>query len=140
MSTASTLAPDRRAPVEGDPPRHLRVVDGPSPEARALAVEELVERHFEVARSIASRYRNRGIDTEDLQQVALLGLTKAAQRFDPDAGHDFLAFAVPTIRGEVRRHASPIVREGSGSAKRMSCTRLLRASASAATCGSSVTP
>ena len=104
MSTASTLAPDRRAPVEGHPARHLRVVDGPSPEARALAVEQLVERHLEVARSIASRYRNRGIDTEDLQQVALLGLTKAAQRFDPDAGHDFLAFAVPTIRGEVRRH------------------------------------
>ena len=57
-----------------------------------------------MARSIASRYRNRGIDLDDLEQVALLGLTKAAQRFDPDAGHDFLSYAVPTVRGEIRRH------------------------------------
>jgi RNA polymerase sigma-B factor len=53
---------------------------------------------------MATRYRNRGIELEDLQQVALLGLTKAAHRFDPDLGHDFLSFAVPTIRGELRRH------------------------------------
>ena len=53
---------------------------------------------------MASRYRNRGIELDDLEQVALLGLTKAAQRFDPDAGHDFLSFAVPTVRGELRRH------------------------------------
>jgi len=53
---------------------------------------------------MAARYRNRGIDLEDLEQVALLGLTKAAHRFDPDLGHDFMSFAVPTIRGELRRH------------------------------------
>ena len=44
------------------------------------------------------------IDLEDLEQVALIGLTKAAQRFDPEAGHDFLTYAAPTIRGEIRRH------------------------------------
>jgi RNA polymerase sigma-B factor len=53
---------------------------------------------------MAARYRNRGVDLDDLEQVAMLGLTKAAQRFDPDAGHDFLSFAVPTIRGELRRY------------------------------------
>ncbi len=63
-----------------------------------------MEQHLDVARAIARRYRDRGIDLDDLQQVALLGLTKAAQRFDPDAGHDFMSYAVPTIRGEVRRH------------------------------------
>ncbi len=36
--------------------------------------------------------------------MAYLALTKAARRFDPDAGHDFLSFCVPTIRGEVRRY------------------------------------
>ncbi len=102
MTTASILAPDHRA--ASPTAVHLRLVDEHSPEARALLVEQLIESHLEVARSIASRYRNRGIDGEDLQQVALLGLTKAAQRFDPSAGHDFLAYAVPTIRGEVRRH------------------------------------
>ena len=57
-----------------------------------------------VADSVVSRYRSRGIATEDLQQVAYLALTKAARRFDPSAGHDFLSFCVPTIRGEVRRY------------------------------------
>ena len=67
-------------------------------------VRQLIETNAAVARTMASRYRNRGIDLDDLEQVALLGLTKAAQRFDPRAGHDFLSFAVPTIRGELRRH------------------------------------
>lgn len=68
------------------------------------ARDALIEEHLSLARSMASRYRNRGIDLDDLEQVALLGLTKAAQRFDPDAGHDFLSYAVPTVRGELRRH------------------------------------
>ncbi|GAA5112873.1 SigB/SigF/SigG family RNA polymerase sigma factor [Alloalcanivorax gelatiniphagus] len=67
-------------------------------------VRQLIETNAAVARTMASRYRNRGIDLDDLEQVALLGLTKAAQRFDPSAGHDFLSFAVPTVRGELRRH------------------------------------
>ncbi|WP_210439653.1 sigma-70 family RNA polymerase sigma factor [Nocardioides xinjiangensis] len=67
-------------------------------------VRRLIETNAAVARTMASRYRNRGIDLDDLEQVALLGLTKAAQRFDPEAGHDFLSFAVPTVRGELRRH------------------------------------
>ena len=71
---------------------------------RQALTDELIEANLGVARSIASRYRNRGIDLDDLEQVALLGLTKAAQRFDPDAGHDFLSYAVPTVRGEIRRH------------------------------------
>ncbi|MCF6379284.1 SigB/SigF/SigG family RNA polymerase sigma factor [Nocardioides KLBMP 9356] len=115
MTTASSLAPDRpatrpsadgprRARCPDDPPSHLRIVAEHEPTSSPFLVEELIEQHVEVARSIASRYRNRGLDLEDLQQVALLGLTKAARRFDPGAGHDFLSYAVPTIRGEVRRH------------------------------------
>ena len=57
-----------------------------------------------VADAIAARYRRRGIAEEDLRQVAYLALTKAASNFDPDAGHDFLSYAVPTIRGELRRY------------------------------------
>lgn len=82
---------------------HLRRVDLANEVARQLTAL-LIETNAGVAKSIASRYRNRGIDLDDLEQVALLGLTKAAQRFDPDAGHDFLSYAVPTIRGELRRH------------------------------------
>lgn len=71
---------------------------------RQRLVDELIEANVSMARSMAARYRNRGVDLEDLQQVALVGLTKAAQRFDPSSGHDFLSYAVPTIRGELRRH------------------------------------
>lgn len=68
-------------------------------------IEEIVvELNVEVARDVARRYRNRGIDLDDLEQVACLGLVKAVRRFQADKGRDFLSFAVPTIRGELRRH------------------------------------
>jgi RNA polymerase sigma-B factor len=74
-------------------------------EARRQALrDELVEINMPVADSVTARYRNRGIDEDDLRQVAYLALTKAAQRFDATSGHAFLAFCVPTIRGELRRH------------------------------------
>ena len=82
---------------------HLRAVEPRSPESDDLS-RQLIEANLGVALTVAKRYSNRGIDLDDLEQVALLGLTKAAQRFDAGAGHDFLSFAVPTIRGEVRRH------------------------------------
>ncbi|GAB3025475.1 RNA polymerase sigma factor [Nocardioides flavus (ex Wang et al. 2016)] len=93
--------------VQITPHRHLASTGSTAPapvSGRDLLTDELIETHLEVARSMALRYRNRGIDVDDLEQVALLGLTKAAHRFDPDAGHEFLSFAVPTIRGELRRH------------------------------------
>lgn len=65
--------------------------------------DRLVVSHMAVARSIASRYRNRGVADDDLDAVAYLALVKAASRYDPAAG-TFLAFAVPTVRGEIRRH------------------------------------
>ncbi len=90
-------------------PRPHRVVSAPEavepPSSSAhRPVAELIQDNLAVAQSIARRYRNRGVDLDDLEQVALLGLTKAAQRFDADAGHDFLSYAVPTIRGEIRRY------------------------------------
>ena len=57
-----------------------------------------------VARTIASRYRSRGIALEDLEQVASAALVRAVHRFDITLASDFLAFAVPSIRGEVRRY------------------------------------
>jgi RNA polymerase sigma-B factor len=74
------------------------------PAHRQRLIAAVVEANMGVADAIASHYRRRGISDDDLQQVAYLALTKAARRFDPDAGHDFLSYAVPTIRGEVRRY------------------------------------
>jgi RNA polymerase sigma-B factor len=74
------------------------------PASRAELDDELVRINMPMAVDATRRFRGRGIATEDLEQVAYLGLVKAVQGFDPDRGHDFLSFAIPTIRGEVRRH------------------------------------
>ncbi len=67
-------------------------------------VERLVREHMPLARSIASRYRERGESHDDLVQVAYLGLVKAARNYRPGEGFNFAAYAVPTMTGELRRH------------------------------------
>jgi RNA polymerase sigma-B factor len=64
----------------------------------------LVEKHVELARALARRFANRNEPLDDLEQVAMLGVLKAVERFDPDRGTPFAAFAVPTVQGELRRH------------------------------------
>ena len=66
--------------------------------------EELVHRFLPLARSLALRYRGSSEDIEDLIQVASLGLVKALDGFDLERGKSFVAYAAPTILGEVRRH------------------------------------
>lgn len=65
---------------------------------------ELIERHRWVAAIAARRFRHRGENQDDLEQVALLGVLKAVERFDPDRGAAFSSFAMPTVLGELRRH------------------------------------
>ena len=74
------------------------------PAERQRILDEVVTSHMSVATAIAARYRTRGIASEDLQQVAYLALVKAAKGYDPEVGNDFLSYAVPTIRGEIKRH------------------------------------
>jgi RNA polymerase sigma-B factor len=50
------------------------------------------------------RYRGGAEATEDLLQVASLGLVKALRKYDPERGPSFKAYAAPTILGELRRH------------------------------------
>jgi RNA polymerase sigma-B factor len=64
----------------------------------------LIERHLGIAHHLARRYRYRGVAEEDLVQVATIGLLKAIERFDPERGTAFVAFATPTILGELRRY------------------------------------
>jgi RNA polymerase sigma-B factor len=71
---------------------------------RRRLLDELVTLNMEVARAISARYRGRGVSDDDLAQVAYVGLVRAAQAFDPSFDRDFLAYAVPTIRGEVRKY------------------------------------
>ena len=69
-----------------------------------VAREALVRRFIPLARSLARRYDRSSEPFDDLLQVACLGLLKALDRFDPDLGHTFPSFAVPTILGEMRRY------------------------------------
>jgi RNA polymerase sigma-B factor len=66
--------------------------------------EHAVRRYLPLARSLAHRYRYSGEPTEDLEQVASVGLLNAIDRFDPERGVAFSSFAVPTILGELRRY------------------------------------
>jgi RNA polymerase sigma-B factor len=74
------------------------------PDVRHGLREQIVVLNLPVATSIALRYRGRGEPIEDLVQVAHLGLLKAVDGFDASRGSDFLAYAVPTVRGEVQRY------------------------------------
>lgn len=75
----------------------------PPPSAQDRSNEQLVEGLMPLAKRLASRYRHAGESQEDLEQVACLGLVKAVDRYDPDAG-PLVRYAVPTILGELRRH------------------------------------
>jgi RNA polymerase sigma-B factor len=95
-------ADERRQQETAELVRKLQNCTDPE-QARTLR-HELVVLNVPVATSIALRYRARGESIDDLVQAAHLGLVKAVNGFDPERGRDFLAYAVPTISGEVKRH------------------------------------
>ncbi|MFD6357111.1 SigB/SigF/SigG family RNA polymerase sigma factor [Nocardia tengchongensis] len=71
---------------------------------RTALRQDVIERCLPLAEHIARKFADRGENFEDLVQVARVGLLSAADRFDPTRGKPFLAFAVPTIVGEIRRY------------------------------------
>lgn len=64
--------------------------------------DELVRRHSDLVSSISRRYRGKGIDQDDLLQVANMALLKAIQRYDPKIG-SIRPYAAATISGELKR-------------------------------------
>ncbi len=58
--------------------------------------------------SCAKRFRDRGMEYDDLFQAGCVGLAKAVDGFDPSRGLQFSTYAVPVILGEIRR----LFREG----------------------------
>lgn len=70
---------------------------------RADLVERIVVRTLPLADSFALRYSGRGIETDDLVQVARTALVKAVHRYRPGTGSGFAAFAAPTVSGEIKR-------------------------------------
>jgi RNA polymerase sigma-B factor len=66
--------------------------------------DRLIEMNIGLAEAVARRFGGRGERHDDLLQVALVGLLKAVERFDPERGLAFSSFATPTIEGELKRH------------------------------------
>ena len=70
----------------------------------ARAREAIILRFLPYARRLARGYEGRGEPVEDVYQAASVGLIKAVDRYDPERGESFVAFARPTILGEIKRH------------------------------------
>jgi RNA polymerase sigma-B factor len=66
--------------------------------------DRLIEMNIGLAEAVARRFGGRGERHDDLLQVALVGLLKSVERFDPERGLAFSSFATPTIEGELKRH------------------------------------
>ncbi len=81
----------------------LATLPDDDPDRPALR-QRVIEAWLPLARHLAYRFHDRGEPMDDLVQIASVGLIKAIDRFDPEYGNDFAAYAVPTVVGEIRRH------------------------------------
>ena len=66
--------------------------------------DEIIANYQALAYSLAARFQSRGEDLDDLNQVAMIGLMKAIDRYDPRRGVELTTFATATILGELKRH------------------------------------
>ena len=66
--------------------------------------DALVEGYLPLAKAVARKFAGRGVEQEDLEQVAAMALLKALDRFEPERGFRFVTYAVPTITGDLRNH------------------------------------
>lgn len=85
-----------------------RCRDAEDERERAAALAELTERNTGLVHAVAARYRDRlashaGIEYEDLVQIGIIGMIRAARSFDFSYETTFSTYAVPLIVGEIRR-------------------------------------
>ncbi len=81
----------------------IEAAQGEDSTAAERATSELVRLNRGLVRSIALRFRERGLDFDDLMQIGTIGLLKAVRSFDLERGTCFSTYAVPMIFGEIRR-------------------------------------
>ena len=61
------------------------------------------EEHLGLVHLCANRFRNRGIEYDELYSAGCVGLLKAIKAFDCGRGVQFSTYAVPVILGEIKR-------------------------------------
>ncbi len=74
-------------------------IEAPSIENRNL----IVNQYLYLADVISRKFTNRGVEYDDIRQVAAIALIKAVERFDPEKGVKLISYATPTIIGEIKR-------------------------------------
>lgn len=65
---------------------------------------EIVEKYLYIADILAKKFVGRGVEYDDLKQVASYALLRGVDRFDPDMGMQFTTFITPTITGEIKNY------------------------------------
>ena len=93
MRTAQQMRPNSEALLE-------RYAHSRDPALR----EQIVEANLYIAQLVARRFSGRGVDYDDLYQVAALALFKAVDRYEPGKGVKFVSFVTPTMAGEVKNY------------------------------------
>ena len=68
------------------------------------AKNRLIEENSPLVKSIVRRYKNKGVEYDDLFQLGCLGFSKAINNFDLSFGVKFSTYAVPMIAGEIKRY------------------------------------
>lgn len=76
---------------------------GQAQEGSEAAKAELIEQNSPLIKSVIRRYRNKGVDYDDLYQLGCIGFLKAIRNFSASFGVRFSTYAVPMIAGEVKR-------------------------------------
>ena len=64
----------------------------------------IIESYTYIAEILSRRFVNRGVEYDDIYQVACMGIIHAVDRFEPDRGVRFATFATPTVLGEIRKY------------------------------------
>lgn len=65
---------------------------------------QIAEKNLYIAAMIAKKFVGRGVEYDDLYQVASLALLKGIDRFDEKKGLKFSTFITPTITGEIKNY------------------------------------
>ena len=65
---------------------------------------QIAEKYLYIADIIAKKFAHRGVEYDDLKQVASLALLKGIERFNPELGLQFSTFITPTIAGEIKNY------------------------------------
>jgi len=86
-------------PVDKDQELFRIYIENPSVKNRNV----IVAKYLYLAQIISKKFLNRGVDYDDIFQVASIALIKSVERFRPERGVKFVSFATPTIIGEIKR-------------------------------------